>query len=111
MSNVVSHFIFLLKAYGPTVSAILSSAILRANQFKGRRKLLTVSEMQLMVKLRKSCCEAIFFNGNYFYELAILSDLLVTFRLTFGWLFAWKLASFGMLNAICVKDMLNLFYI
>ena len=68
------------------MSTVLSSAILKEIRLKGRRKLLTVSETQLMIKLRKSCFVKELFNGNYFYELAILSDLLVTFRLTFCWL-------------------------
>ena len=89
------------------VSAILRVAI----QYECRLMLLTVSEIQLTLIRSKMSFLKQYFNGKYFYELPILSDLLVTFRLTFGWLFAWKLASFGMLNAICVKDMLNLFYI
>ena len=37
--------------------------------------------MQLMLKLRKSCLEAIFFNGKYFYELVILSEVVLDCRI------------------------------
>ena len=80
---------------------------MKAIQFECRRKLFTVSEIQLTVirsKLffvKELLIEKLFMSFQIFQILL----LLVKFRL-FCWLFVWKLASFGM-YAICVKIMLR----
>ena len=71
---------------GLIVSICVSAILRRSIQFKGRHKLFSVSETQLMYNRSNLSFFKPNFNGKYFYELAILSDLLVTFRLRLFWL-------------------------
>ena len=81
----------------------MSAILRRPIQFKGRHKLFSVSETQLMYNRSNLSFFKPNFNGKYFYELAILSDVALSCIIVdLCWTFGWKLALIGMLYAICV---------
>ena len=75
----------------------MSAILRRPIQFKGRHKLFSVSETQLMYKRSNLSFFKPNFNGKYFYELAILSDVALSHLVVdLCWTFVWKLALLGM---------------
>ena len=56
---VLCKFVSQSHSFTNLLAGSVSAILRRPIQFKGRHKLISVSEMQLMLKLRKSCFEAI----------------------------------------------------
>ena len=81
MRLVLCKFVDKSNSFTNLLAGSVSAILRRPIQFKGRHKLFSVSETQLMYNRSNLSFFKPNFNGKYFYELAILSDVVLAIEL------------------------------